>query len=168
MRTKLIATLGPAIVAFLFSACASSRPALLLAPVGPSSLSALPSSLQGTLLVFSAYKTGVPSPSLPENLRQHTDYQLRSADGKPLWQVANGTGYQGEDPLPVHLPPGNYQAVARANGYGLVTVPVVIAANRTTVLHLEGGFAGPDQGALNRANGVQLPDGEIVGWKATQ
>jgi hypothetical protein len=124
------------------------------------------SSPQGTLLVFSAYKTGVPGPNLPEDLRQHTDYELRSADGKSLRQVANGTGYQGEDPLPVQLAPGRYEVVARANGHGLVTIPIVITADRTTILHLEGGGPQPDQAGLNRTNSVQLPGGEMVGWKA--
>jgi hypothetical protein len=49
----------------------------------------------------------------------------------------NGTSWEG--PAEVQLPPGKYRVVARANGYGTVTVPVTVAAKQTTTVHLEGG-----------------------------
>ena len=61
------------------------------------------------------------------------------------------------------LPAGQYRITARANGYGYVTVPVVIAANRNTIVHLE--TDSPNSAAFNQTNAVRLPGGEIVGWK---
>ena len=150
------------------SGCASSGPALVLAPVGPPVTTAPSSSAQGTLLVYSAYNTGVPNPYRPDDIQQCTDYEIRSQDGKPLRKISNQSGFQGEDPLPVRLPAGNYRVVARANGYGLVTVPVVIAAAKTTTLHLEGGDSRSGKSALTVANSVRLPGGEIVGWQAVK
>jgi len=60
-----------------------------------------------------------------------------------------------------------YRIVAAANGYGMVTVPVTIAAGQTTILHLQGGSTWPNQAAFNQTNAVRLPDGGIVGWKST-
>ncbi len=155
-----------AVAAIFVAGCASSAPALALAPVGPPQHAPTPASAQGTLLVYSAFNTGVPSPNLPDDIRQHSDYELRSPDGRLLQVVSNHAGFQSEDPAPVPLPAGNYRITARANGYGLVNVPVVIAANQVTTVHLEGGAAWPDQAALNTANSVRLPHGEVVGWKA--
>jgi hypothetical protein len=47
----------------------------------------------------------------------------------------------------VKLPAGQYLVTARASGYGYVTVPVVIAADRNTIVHLETGS--PDSAAFN-------------------
>ena len=59
--------------------------------------------------------------------------------------------------------PGEYHVIARANGYGYVTVPVIIEARRSTVLHLEGDGSWPDESMFNQTNAVRLPDGQIVG-----
>jgi len=64
------------------------------------------------------------------------------------------------------LQPGKYEVVARANGYGEVTVPVVVEAQRTTVLHLEGGAPWHPRPAFDPDNSVSLPDGRVIGWKA--
>ncbi len=168
MKSKLSATLLGSALALLFSGCVSSRPALVTAPVGPPALASQPASPQGTLLVFSAYKVGMADPGAPFGVQQHSDYQLRSEDGHPLREVVNGTGYQNRDPLPIHLPPGRYQVIAQSNGYGLVTVPVIIAARQTTTVHLEGGGPRSDQAGLNAADSVRLPNGQIVGWKASE
>ena len=59
-----------------------------------------------------------------------------------------------------------YRVVAQANGYGRVTIPVVIEAHQTTVLHLEGGGSWPSEAEFNQTNAVRLPDGQIIGWKS--
>ena len=68
----------------------------------------------------------------------------------------------------MRLPAGKYRVAASSNGYGTVIVPVVIANNRMTVLHLEGGYSWPNETAFNEANSVRLPDGEIVGRRAAE
>ncbi len=168
MKTKLSATLLGSALALLLAGCVSSRPALVTAPVGPPSLAPEPASPQGTLLVFSAFKVGMADPGAPFGLQQHSDYQLRSENGKLVREILNGSGYQNRDPLPVHLAPGRYQISALSNGFGVVTVPVIIAAHQTTTVHLEGGGQRSDQAGLNAADSVRLPNGQVVGWKASE
>jgi hypothetical protein len=163
----MLAAFPLATLAALLAGCNSSRSALAFAPVGPVQSPAASLVSSGTLLVYTAFNTGVPSPNLPDDIRQHTDYELRAEDGKLLRHISNQAGYQSENPSPVPLPAGNYQITARANGYGVVTIPVVISAGRLTELHLEGGHAWPDNQAFNESNSVRLPGGEIIGWKAS-
>jgi len=66
------------------------------------------------------------------------------------------------------LPAGTYRVVARANGYGIVTVPVVIEKNQVTTVHLEGGGSWENEVARSQSDAVRLPDGRIVGWRAPQ
>jgi hypothetical protein len=166
MKSNLTGAVALAFAAF-FSGCTSFGSAPVLAPVGPAPVSVAAPADHGTLVVYSAFKTGLPNPNLPDDIRQHSSYELRSETGTWLRAVANEQGFQGEDPAPVELPPGNYRVVARANGYGLVTVPVVIAASRVTTVHLEGGASFASQGASSLGDSVRLPDGGVVGWKAT-
>jgi hypothetical protein len=170
MKSRLTAILAAtplaALAAFFMAGCASSDSKLVLAPVGPPQPPMVSLNSDGTLLVYTAYQTGVPSPYLPENLRQHSDYDLRGDDGKLLRHISNQAGDQSEAPVPVPLPAGSYKIVARTNGFGLVTVPVVIVAGRLTELHLEGGASWSAKHAFNDSNSVRLPDGEVIGWKA--
>ena len=86
--------------------------------------------------------------------------------GKFLQAVHNDSGTMLQEAVPVELPPGKYRVVASANGYGHVTIPVVIKAGQTTMLHLEGGGSWPNESAFNQTNAVRLPDGQIIGWRA--
>jgi len=79
--------------------------------------------------------------------------------------IHNDVGGVTEDPRPVELQSGRYRIVARANGYGWVTVPVVIVAHRVTTIDLEGGTQWPMDDAL-ASNSVRFPDGRIAGWRA--
>ena len=72
-----------------------------------------------------------------------------------------------EGPKRVQLPVGTYRVVARANGYGVVTVPVIIRADQVTTVHLEGGPSWQNRSQLGQSNPVRLPDGEIAGWRAS-
>jgi hypothetical protein len=165
MKTKSCLILGAALLALL-AGCASAGPALVLAPVGPAPRAGSPQGSRGALVVYSAFNTGVPNPSLPDDFRPHTDYELRAEDGKLLQRISNQAAARSEDPATVPLTPGKYRVVARANGYGRVTVPVVIVANRVTEVHLEGGS--PRSGRFSENTTVRLPDGEVVGWQATE
>ena len=64
------------------------------------------------------------------------------------------------------LAPGKYRVVAHANGYGTVTVPVVIDATHVTTVHLNGGSS--DETADNQNDTVRLPDGNVVGWRTVE
>lgn len=152
--------------AALISGCAMSHGGgMVLDPVGPPSVVAPVPADHGSLVVFSAYVSG-EVPNLPDGVRQHSDYDIQSADGKPLQTVHNNTGSFGRYPLPVDLPAGRYRIVVPSNSYGLVTVPVVIAVNQTTTIHLEGSADWPDAKLMTPENSVRLADGEVVGWRA--
>lgn len=119
-------------------------------------------------MVFSAYDVHAPSMGDFDDIQRHTDYKVFSEAGKLLEVVHNHPIRSGEEPAQVDLPPGTYRVVANANGYGLVTVPVVIKANQVTTVHLEGGGSWPNEAAFTQANSVRLPDGQIVGWRAAE
>lgn len=150
----------------LLSSCASHGPALVLEPVGPAPFPSAIAGSTGTLMVFSAFEQGADFNSQLYR-RHYTDYLILSADGKPLQTVRNDSGTLMEAPKRVQLPVGTYRVVARANGYGKVTVPVVIRADQATTVHLEGSPSWPNRRQLAGSNPVRLPDGEIAGWPAS-
>ena len=152
----------------LLSGCASDRNGLVLAPVGPppgQSFTASSSS-NGALVVYSAYDVGANWNARDPRRPVYSDYKIFSLDGNLPHAVHNDSDTILQDPAKVELPPGKYRVVASANGYGRVTIPVVIEACQTTVLHLEGGGTWPDESAFNPTNAVRLPDGQIIGWRA--
>jgi hypothetical protein len=144
--------------------CSSTPRHLVLAPIGPPPGLSLETSSPGSLQVFSALDPSPDFNASPYRYR-HTDYQVYSADGTNLVHtVCNDTGKAAGGPARVELPTGRYQVVARANGYGPVTVPVVIRAGQVTTLHLEGSHWWPRSSPIFEANPVRLPGGQIVGW----
>lgn len=151
--------------AALASGCAFHQHAVVLDTVGPPSLQSATADPKGALAVYTAYDPNADFNDLPY-LRQYTDYRILSEDGKVLQAVRNNNGSVVEDPQKVELPVGKYRVIARANGYGTVTVPVVILAGRLTTVHLEGSASWPDNAALLKSNPVRLPHGEIAGWRA--
>ncbi len=157
-----------AAVSVVLGGCASQRSGLVLEPVGPAPEPASNSQGAGTQVVFSAFARG-PDLNRGPYHRQYSDYRLFSADGKDLlaW-VQNDSGTQLEGPKRVELTPGRYEVLARANGYGLVKVPVVIQPARTTVVHLEGSVWWPRTAHIADSEPVRLPHSEIVGWRAPQ
>jgi len=120
----------------------------------------------GTLLVYSAYEAGPAFNARDPNRPEYSDYKIFTAAGRLLQRVRNNSESIRQDAVPVALPPGKYNVVALANGLGDVTVPVMIAARQSTVLHLEGGGFWPDELASSQTDAVRLPDGRIIGWKA--
>jgi hypothetical protein len=93
----------------------------------------------------------------------HTAYTLEDAAGKSLREIDNRTGLFDSQPALVPLPAGRYQVRALAPGGSYVVVPVVVEANRTTVVDLDG--TAVPQGVAD-ADMVRLPDGHVVGWRA--
>jgi hypothetical protein len=152
----------------LLSGCATGKNGLALDTVGPPPfpLAATRSTLtNGTLVVYSALRRNADFNALDPNRPEYSDYKILTSDGKLLQRVHNNSGTILQDVVPVQLPPGKYNVIARANGYGYLTIPVIIAAQQTTMLHLEGGGSWPDESAFNQTNAVRLPDGQIIGWK---
>jgi hypothetical protein len=49
-----------------------------------------------------------------------------------------------------------------------VAVPGIIAAHQTTTVHLEGGGQRSDRAGMNATDSVRLPNGQVVGWKASE
>jgi len=142
---------------------------LVLDTVGPPPTQTTPTSsttTDGNLLVYSAFRRNADFNSRDPRRQEYSDYEIDSADGKLLRRVHNNFGSISQDIVSVPLPAGEYIVKARANGYGFVTVPVMIEPHQNTVLHLEGGGFWPDESAFNQTNAVRLPDGLIVGWKA--
>jgi len=139
---------------------------LVLDTAGPMpGQTATASSGPGTLVVYSAYKVNADFNNLNPNRPEHSDYRILNADGKSFKWIHNVTDVL-QNPVSVELPGGKYFVVARSNGYGIVTIPVIIVSQQNTILHLDGNDSWPDKSAFNQTNSVCLPDGEIVGWKS--
>jgi hypothetical protein len=152
--------------AMLVVGCAAGRHELVIEPVGPAPTTTAVAGATGTLKVFSALDAAAHFNDLPYQLH-YSDYQILGADGSVLRMVRNHRAGALDGPAIVSLPAGSYRVVARANGYGTVTVPVVISTDQTTTVHLDGGSAWPSASKLAPRDAVRLPDGQLVGWRAT-
>jgi hypothetical protein len=154
-----------ALVALLVAGCATSTPRItVVSPVGPSTEYGGPQNGQGKVVVYSAYEVSwVGDPDFVH----HTRYAICDADGKLVKRVVNF--YSDFDPTPVAtvLPSGRYIIKARAAKYGLLSIPVVVAANLTTTIFLDGVPHNETRG-VDPQKVVTLPKGEIVGWRARE
>lgn len=149
---------------FCICGCVHSPSGLVLNPVGPPPGDTPETGTLGGLLVYSAFDPAADFNSSPYRHR-YTDYKIYNTDGTQLVRkVRNDSGKLVEGPVRVELAAGSYRVVARANGYGTVTVPVVLKVGQTTLVHLEGSHWWPRDSAIFDANPVRLPGGQIVGW----
>jgi hypothetical protein len=153
------------VTAALVAGCVSPQRGLVLDPIGPPDSPLATAGSNGTLVVFSAFDSHADFNDLPY-LRHYTDYKITKPDGKLVRTVHNDGRNWLEGPARVQLPVGTYEVVARANGYGVVTVPVIIRANQVTTVHLEGSPAWQNRSQMSQSNPVRLPGGEIAGWRA--
>jgi hypothetical protein len=144
--------------------CATNRAQLVLDRVGPSHEQPNHQQSQGTLIVHTAPDES-PHFYGGDYHRWYSDYEVLSDDGRIVRKVTNDTGTVAGGPAGVKLTPGNYQVKARANRYGLVTVPVLIEPQRITTVHLDGGGTPGNGDEVVSSNSVRLPRGEIVGWR---
>jgi hypothetical protein len=151
----------------LVAGCATGKSGITLDAIGPvPGRPAAISSTNGTLMVYSAYEAGADFNSRDPYRPEYSDYRIFTTDGKLLQRVHNNSGTILQGPVSAELPPGKYHVIARANGCGYVTVPVIIEARRSTILHLEGGGVWPDESVFNQTNAVRLPYGQVVGSRA--
>ena len=164
MKTSIVLIVGAAAISL--SGCVSRKDGLVLDPVGPPVAQPLVASASGSLIVFSALDVHAPDLSDDDYRQRYTDYEIFSTSGKPLQTVHNDIWRAFDQPTKVELPAGSYRIVARANGCGKITVPVVIVTHKVTEIHLEGGAAWPDKNAFTSGNAVRLPDGRVIGWRA--
>jgi hypothetical protein len=124
--------------AFL-AGCTGMRSGLVLDTAGPAPASSAPAgSGPGTLIVYSAGKVNANFNSRDPNRREYSDYKILNADAKLIRHIHNVTDDIFQGPVAIELPPGKYFVVARSNGYGVVTIPVIIASQRQSILHLDG------------------------------
>ena len=134
----------------LAAGCSSYQGGTVLAPVGPIPSSGAisrsatgqpavgtPAIGDGSLVVYSAYEVNPDFDDWYLVHPQYTDYQILTETGKPVKFVHNNSGSPLQDPARVELPAGKYRVEARANGYGRVTVPVMIAPHQLTTVNLE-------------------------------
>ena len=91
----------------------------------------------GFLLVYTAPEVDPYLNGRDEYRPRYTDYKILTGPGEFLQVVHNDSGTLMQKPARVRLPAGDYRVVAWANGRGLVTVPVVIAAQQLTLVHLD-------------------------------
>jgi len=164
MNIRVVLTLTGA--GILLAGCVDSRQRLVLDPVGPPPASvAQHGTTSGTLVVYSAFSVNFDFNARDPYRQEYSDYRIFSQDGKFLQRVHNDSGLDWSSPAAVSLPAGRYRVTASANGYGAVTVPVQVEANRTTTVHLEGDSSWPDKSLSPGGNAVRLPDGRFVGWR---
>ncbi len=152
--------------AFL-SGCATGSSRLALDTVGPDpTLPQVTGTANGCLVVYSAYRRNADFNTRDSYRPESSDYKIFSSTGVFQQRIHNNSGNSLQSVVPVTLPAGQYTVKARANGYGYVSVPIVIAPNQTNILHLEGDGNWPNPSVFNQTNAVRLPDGLVVGWKA--
>jgi len=152
----------------LLAGCAS-RGKLVLAPVGPPPRSPnnSGSNAKGYLVVYSALSSTPPTTSALYRAN-YSGYRILARGTEQLVQeISNNSSKPLDAPARIELPVGHYEVLAHANGYGLVTVPVVIKAGQITIVHLEGSNWWPMSSPIFESNPVRLPHGQIVGWRAT-
>jgi hypothetical protein len=161
-------TLTPILAVALLSGCTTGKNGLALDTVGPPPFQPLATSstlTNGTLVIYSAFRRNADFNALDPYRPEYSDYKIFATDGKLLQRVHNNSGTILQDPVSVELSPGKYDVFARANGYGFVTVPVQLAAQQNTILHLEGDGFWPNVSVFNQTNAVRLPDGQLIGWR---
>ena len=146
--------------------CATHHGDLVLERVGPAQESQTHAKSEGSLVVYSALDQS-PHFNGSDYHTWYSGYEVMSEDGRVVKKVTNDTGTVVEGPAEVKLPPGKYRVKARANGYGLVTVPVLIESERLTTVHLDGGERWTGDNAIAKSNAVRLPRGGVVGWRAS-
>ena len=157
MKTRLMIPVGAAIISLLVAGCASKP--VVLPPVGPAPPSQTYDPPKGYLRVFS----DTEKHEIGENLYYYThkSYLIYTPSGRQLKYVANHVGDTDESPTLVTIPAGRYNVLADSSSYGRVTVPVIIEAGKTTVVHLDSAWR---SSGSHGANLERLPNGEPVGW----
>lgn len=155
-----------AVLAVLLPAgCSTPPPAtkVRLEPIGPR-LAGPSRGREGFLRVHSA-TTDEQSGQIPYKV--HTPYWVYTESGEKLRSIPNHVGVADQAPMTIRLPPGRYLVLARADGLGLITAPVVIAGGMMTEVHLtHTGMEVP--AGVAEAELVRLPTGKVAGYRVRE
>jgi hypothetical protein len=158
--------------------CATAAQFTVSEPVGPTPTERARSPDDSTLQVYSARVRAPVDVNREEFLWNndfgrndflyepaHTDYTIYYQNGKMFKHVRNAQGAGDPQPALMSLPPGRYEVVAYARGFGLVTVPVVVEKGKCTIVNLQ---RTPNEvvAAVPKSEGVCLAGDRIVGWRA--
>jgi hypothetical protein len=165
MKKTNIVLMGAALLPFV-SGCISHP--MKLAAVGPDPDSRAASGPVGFLQVFSATETDAAELVTTDYhgyFHPHTAYDIKDESGKTVEFVPNHRAIMDEAPDQVKLPAGHYNIVAQSVSCGLVNVPVLIQAGKTTLVHLDSGAWQPSHSSSDQL--VYLPDGDSVGWSSS-
>ncbi len=159
--------LGLCLIASLLSGCLQAPTPAMLERVSLAPAEVAAPAEKGTLMVFSAFETGLPSPNEVDEYNNHySDYEIRHEGGTLVAKVKNRSGALGAGPAKIELATGSYELIAEANGYSRVAIPISIARDQMTAIHLEGGGMPAHQSEFSEMFLVRVPDGRIVGWCA--
>jgi hypothetical protein len=131
---KLLGPLSSIGLALGVAGC-SSTPPLALDPVGPAPTVFLAKAPRGHLVLWPA---ALPLTTLDDpDLALRSNCRILSSDGSLYRSVRIWASDHSREPARVALPPGVYTVESRAAGHGRVAVPVVVEADRTTVVRLD-------------------------------
>ncbi len=148
----------------LLVACAAPSNSRMFGPVGPQPVTSAELSPKGYLKVYTATEDHDDGDL---HYFPHTGYTIYSEDGERVVQkVANAIGIHDQCPSLVQLPVGKYVVRAEAERNGMVRIAVLIKPGLLTVVDLEYD-AKQNIHHSNISDLVQLPNGQIVGWRAT-
>jgi hypothetical protein len=177
MKYTIVLAMGSVIGGLV--GCASPSPMAVSEAVGPAPAGGEASRGSSALQVYSARLRSPVDLNREEFLANndfgkndlvyrpaHTDYTIYSQDGKLVREVHNAWGPNDPEPTVVPLSPGRYTVQARARGYGVVSVPVVIEAGKLTTVNLQR-YRKPVPESAPRTELVLLGHNRVVGWKAT-
>jgi hypothetical protein len=165
MTTKLRLFLAPIVLGLaccLLSGCATPKGQLVVGTVGPQNPRGSTSGGFGQLQVFTQTVQnndgGIPYPL-------HTAYWIYTTNGFKVKSVQNHVGPNDMSPMVVMIPAGLYHVIARADRYGIITVPTVIEGNRVTQIYLDSTGL-PAMFAEDPTKLVHLPGGPAIGFRA--
>lgn len=157
-----LATLVLGAACCLLSGCATPKGQLVVGTVGPQNPRGSTSGGFGQLQVFTQTVEnndgGIVYPV-------HTAYWIYTTNGFKVKSVQNHVGPNDMSPMVVMLPAGLYHVIARADRYGIITVPTVIEGNRVTQIHLDSTGL-PAMFAEDPTKLVHLPSGPAIGFRA--
>ncbi|HXS68518.1 MAG TPA: hypothetical protein VN761_06715 [Candidatus Polarisedimenticolia bacterium] len=155
-----------ALLAAALAGCASGSSVVVEDPVGPDlappRITVNQHQKDGSLVVYSALEA---ANAVSSDYPTHAGYAIYGKNGKLIRHVENRSGPFDQSPETVLLPPGEYQVKARATNHGLVTVPVVIKENETTVLDLDSSHFRQHK-PTGAGQWVRLPSGEVIGMRS--
>ena len=152
------------VISVVIVGCSSNPTTVLVSAIGPSPSAPINGALSdGQLQVYTATE-GHDEDAV--YYYPHSAYTIFGANGEKVRYVRNHIDRYDETPQIVSLAPGAYTVRGRADGYGYITVPVIVKSGRRTSVYLNR----TRRPVLSQAEErllVRLPDGRAVGWRAT-